>query len=274
MKPVRMLTKRILLSTLAFLVCLLTVCLFSLYHSPAAHADTGGGCTASGGATCQEIFAVGNNTPLDNIYNGPDSSFLETIVRGYLYSNTGDNERYMIYVISVTLDPGPNGLLSNLVTKGPDTSQNGAASTIQVRLWSTNNRSGCTNTPCTQMNYSSLEQPNFCQPNGGSASWSLQDTLSHGIQIGWSVSVPTYNWCTYIPSTDVWSQYNNYTLQDKTQSQARITQQFVFAQWEENGCCGRLFEIGFSVKTQLYETGPGIPVAGPGSGNNFAAFAY
>lgn len=274
MKQVRWLKGRSLLPAIALLICLLAGGILSFGRLSAAYADTGGGCTASGGATCAEIFAVGRNTPINHVYPGPGTSFMDSTLRGYLYSNTSDHEKYMIFVVSVTLDPGADNLLTNYTTQGPDTSQNGSNSTMHVRLWGINDRSGCVGTPCTQMNYSDLEKPNYCQPNGGQSSWTLNESLTKDVGLGWTVTVPTYSWCTYVPSADIWSQYNNYTLQDKTQSQTRISQQFVFAQWEPDGCCGRQFKIGYSINTKLYETGPMTAIDGPTTGNSSATFAY
>lgn len=95
-----------------------------------------------------------------------------------------------------------------------------------------------------------------------------------GISIGWSINIPTYRWCSYMPPADVWSHYTNYTLQDANQQRAQITQQFVFAQWQQAYCCNSRFTIGFSVSTHMYDPGPKIKVDGPGTGDNFATFIY
>jgi hypothetical protein len=253
------------LLVLGSLLSLMALIGFGFYYVPNAHAD-GTGCTASGGAKCQEVFAAGTNTPMDDIIHGRGNVFMEYTLRAFMYSNTGDNERYMVYVITVTLNPDMASRLANLVTNGPDSTPTGDNSTIHVRLWSINDRKDCVGTPCSQSNYSALEQTNFCQANGGNQTWSVGRTFGNGATIGWSASVPTYDWCTYVPSADIWSQYNNYTLQDIKQSWTRITQQFVFAQWEPENCCGHEFRIAFSVHTHLFDPGPKLVEPGPASG--------
>ncbi|MBO0796140.1 MAG: hypothetical protein J2P36_35055, partial [Ktedonobacteraceae bacterium] len=170
---------------------------------------------------------------------------MESRLRAYMYSNTGDHEKYMVYVITVTLNPDPDARLANLVTAGPDSTPTGADSTIHVRLWSINDRSSCSGTPCNQSNYTDLEKTSICEANGGNQTLNLGKDLGSGVSIGWSISIPTYNWCTYVPSADIWSQFNDYTLQAREQSWTRITQQFAFAQWEPENCCGNQFKIGY-----------------------------
>jgi hypothetical protein len=249
---------------------------FSLYYVPKAHAD--GGCTATGEAKCQEVFAVGRNTPIYNFYYGRGGVFMERTLRAFMYSNTGDHERYMVYVITVTLNPDPNVRLANFVTSEPDSTPTGDNSTIHVRLWSINDRASCAGTPCNQSNYPDLEKINgslnVCEANGGNTTWQIGKDFGGGITIGLSLSLPLYNWCTYVPSADIWSQYNNYTLQAREQSWTRISQQFVFAQWEPENCCGHQFKIGFSANTNLFDPGPKLVKPGPASGNASATFAY
>src|SRR5579859_4824487 len=144
---------------------------FMYFHS--AHADSPT-CTATGGASCKEVFAYGMNSPLYKVYYGPTyqgNVYMERTLRAFLYSGTGDHERYMLYVITVTLNPDINVRLANLVTTQSDTSVTGDNSTIQVRLWDTNVRSqnDCFfsgGTTCDQRNYSDLEQLNYWQAMG------------------------------------------------------------------------------------------------------------
>lgn len=248
------------------------------FHS--AHADSPT-CTATGGASCKEVFAYGMNSPLYKVYYGPTyqgNVYMERTLRAFLYSGTGDHERYMLYVITVTLNPDINVRLANLVTTQSDTSVTGDNSTIQVRLWDTNVRSqnDCFfsgGTTCDQRNYSDLEQLNYCQANGGQQTLTAGKDLGNGVNIGWSLAVPTFNWCITSPPADVWSQYTNYTLQDGDQRWARITQQFAFAQWEPEGdCCSSQFNIGFSVRTKLMDAGSKVIVDGPASDNDSTFF--
>ena len=246
---------------------------FSFYSVHKAYADTTSGCTATGGAQCQEVFAAGTNMPIDDIYYGQGQVYMERTLRAFLYSGTNDNERYMVYVITVTLNPDMNARLANLVTSTPDSSPAGDHATIEVRLWSTNDRITC-DTQCSQTNYPQLEQTSTCESSGASQSWTLTQPVEGGGSIGWSINNPLYNWCTYVPSADIWSDYNNYTLQATTQSWTRITQQFVFAQWEPENCCNHQFKIGFFVTTNMFDPGPKVIVPGPASGNVPATFVF
>ncbi len=248
----------------------------ALPFSSFAHADSGGSpCTASGGATCKEIFAVGSGGhPLYTIFYGPRGTYIERTLRAYLYSGTGDNEAYALFRMTVTLHPNQDARLANLVKWSADDSTTGDNASIHARLWSTNARADCAmfHDTCVQRNYAELEKGNFCQTNGGQQTWSVGKDLDHGVNIGWSLSVPTYSWCMNPVYSDQWSRYYNYNIEDMTQNWNPITQDFVFAQWEDSSV--HRFAVGFSTTSKFLDPGPKITVDGPSTGNASAVFTY
>lgn len=245
--------------------CLLLGMVVSLAtFAPVAHADTTlGFCQTGGGATCKEVFPAGSQgQPITNIMYGPGNTSLEYTLRAYLYSGTGDNLNYMLFRMTVTLTPDPSARRINWITAGPDYSVGSDYSTLYARLWSVNTRADCLSGQiCQQMNDPGLEKQNFCEANGGSQSLSIGQDVGKGVTIGWSLSAPTYNWCYYSPSTDQWSQYYDYTLQDPSQAQVRISQDFIFAQWEPASLTS--FRINYLVGSRFEDPAPKIPVDGP-----------
>lgn len=122
------------------LFALIAAIAYSFFQLSSAHAATDG-CFASGGASCQEVFAIGRTTPIDDVYYGSGGVYMERKVRAFLYDGTKDNEKYMVYIVTVTLNPDPDVRRYQLVTNGPDSSPLGDFSNMHVRLWSTNRNS-------------------------------------------------------------------------------------------------------------------------------------
>ena len=75
---------------------------------------------------------------------------------------------------------------------------------------------------------------------------------------------------TYSPSADQWSQYYDYTLQDKSQSQARISQDFIFAQWEPAAL--HSFNVGYLIRSRFEDPAPKVAVVGPETSNASATY--
>lgn len=261
----------------AYIIVLLSGLLgLTLSLSSLVYADTGGNsCSASGGATCKEIFAVNSaGHPLFDSFNGPRGTYMERTLRAYLYSGTKDNEAYAIFRMTITLYPNRDGRLAHLVKSSSDDSTTGDNASIHARLWSTNSRGDCRPffDTCVQRNYAELEKQNFCQTNGGQQSFNIAKDLAQGVNIGWSFTEPTYSWCMNPVYADKWSRYYNYNLEDMSQYWNPITQDFVFAQWEDSGI--HQFSVGFSARSKLFDPGPKITVDGPLTNDASAVFTY
>jgi hypothetical protein len=258
------------------------VAVLSLFSNPhLAYADDGTFCQLGTGGPCKEVFAVGSgNQPLTQIVKGPGISYIQSVLRAYVFTGTEgqESDTYMLFRMTVTLNPDFNNLLGQWLIPStfgnPDSSPDGNRGTMQARLWSINTRGNCaTGTTCVQRDYPGLELNNYCNPNGGSQSFGVQGIATgQGSNVSWGISSPTYIWCTLSPSSDIYSHYYDFTLQDGTQANTQITEDFVFAQWQQSS--NHVFKIGYSVTSHLGQLvrSTRIEIAGPSITNQFATY--
>jgi hypothetical protein len=231
------------------------------------------------------VFAVGSgNQPLRVIVNGPGSSYIESILSAYVITGTEGQEAdtYMLFHMTVTLNPDPNSGIHQYTTNTgiassnpPDSSPEGSNSTIQAELWSANLRNAncMVGTTCIQSNYPGLELNNYCTPDGGSQSFGLSGVpVGGGASVGWGISAPTYSWCTMSPATDIYSHYYDFSLQDFNQLNTQITEDFVFAQWQSSN--NPEFKIGYSVQSHMarYNRTAKVKLDGPSVINQVATY--
>ena len=123
---------------------------------------------------------------------------------------------------------------------------------METRLWSIA-RPNCS-TACDQENFDGLEPSNHCDPNGGSLTISLTGPLGNGT-FGWTETDPLYYGCTMIPSSDIYSQYYDYTLMQSDQEYTKLKSDFTFSQWAPNGFNNGWIEIGLSGKGHFMNPG-------------------
>jgi hypothetical protein len=280
MKVLPVQSKKLRIFIALFVITCLAIGAFLPVQLLHAHADES---FCQGGATCKQIFAngYGKNATFFR-KTGAGSSSLQVTLRAYQIVGTGENKNYMLFRVTVTLDPASfqnrvaaKPLLGN--NPPPDTSISGDRSTIQVRLWSTNVRTAsCPTSTCVQsgdtdfqQNYPDLEKPYDCTPDGGSQSSSWTAPV---LNIGWQISVPTFQWCTYaVPNVDIFSRYYNYQLKSNDQESVPITQDFVFAQVAPTSV--HQFKIGLFVKSNLMDiAGPSTLYMDGPTGNTSATF--
>lgn len=261
------------LVTVTFLSLMLSIS-FSALNSAAAHADVFS-CNFSGTATCSaKADTQGRFVITSTAFYSRGNVWLQEIMRSFMFVGTGDNERYMLYQMTVTLNPDPNARLGIYFSAFADTSSSGNSSTFQPRLWSTGNRTcSAGQNPCYQENFTPLEQQNECDSNGGSQTFSAGYGTKGGT-IGWSDTIPTYSSCLRVPSSDVWSQYYDYTIEDSGLIWTKVSKDFLFSQWEQNNCCSRQMHIGFSAHSNLFDPGPKVSLAGPAVGNITTQYNY
>jgi hypothetical protein len=258
-----------------FTVIALVVVLSFFANPRPAYAD-GTFCQLGTGGPCKEVFAVGSgNQPLTEIVNGPGTSYIESVLRAYVFTGTEGQEAdtYMLFHMTVTINPDPNDGIHQYVTNTgiaagspPDTSSDGSSSTMQTRLWSASFRNAncLVGTTCIQSNYPGLELNNYCNPDGGSQTYGLNGIpVGGGASVSWGISSPTYNWCTTSPASDIYSHYYNYQLEDFNQLNAQITEDFVFAQWQSSS--NPAFKIAYSVTSHLarYNRSAQVKLNGP-----------
>lgn len=263
-------------------ILLVTALLFSVglslvvgsFNAPPAHADVFS-CNYTGTATCStKADTQGRYVITQTAFYSRGNVWLQVISRSFMFTGTGDNERYMLYQMTVTLNPDQNARLGILTSITADTSSSGNNSTFQSRLWSNNDRScNSSNQPCYQENFIPLEIKNECDATGGSQTFSAGYGTKGGT-IGWSDTIPTYSSCLRVPSSDVWSQYYDYTVTDSTLIWTKTSKDFLFSQWEYNNCCNRQVKIGLSAHSELFDPGPKIDLTGPAVGNNYATYTY
>lgn len=272
------------IKTFTIFAVIALVAVLSLFANPRlAYAD-GSFCQLGTGGPCKEVFAVSSgNQPLTAIVNGPGSSYVESVLRAYVLTETEGQEAdtYMLFHMTVTLNPDPNSNIhqyithSNIPGDAPDSSPEGSNSTIQARLWSANLRNAncIVGTTCIQSNYPGLELNNYCTPDGGSQSFGLSSVpLGQTGSVSWGISSPTYSWCTMSPATDIYSHYYDFSLQDFNQLNAQITEDFVFAQWQSSS--NPAFKIGYSVQahTAQYNRTGRVILASPSITNQVATY--
>jgi hypothetical protein len=264
------------IKTLIIFTVIALVAVLSFFANPRPTYADGSFCQLGNGGPCQEVFAVGSgNQPLTEIVNGPGASYVESVLRAYVFTGTEGQEadKYMLFHMTVTINPDPNDGIHQYVTNTgiaagspPDTSSNGSASTMQAGLWSAGFRNAncAVGATCIQSNYPGLELNNYCNPNGGSQSYGLSGIpVGGGASVSWGITSPTYDWCTTSPASDIYSHYYNYQLEDFNQLNAQITEDFVFAQWQQSS--NPAFKIGYSVITHLarYNRVAKVQLAGP-----------
>lgn len=256
------------------------VAVLSLFANPRPTYADGPFCQLGTGGPCKEVFAVGSgNQPLSIIVNGPGISYIQSVLRAYVFTGTEGQEAdsYMLFHMTVTLNPDfDDGITqwrrTNLVD---DSTPEGDDTTMQARLWSVNTRGNCaTGTTCVQRDYPGLELNNYCNPDGGSQSFGASSPITGGSSVSWGISSPTYNWCTLSPSSDIYSHYYNFILepQDFNEDHVQITEDFVFAQWQQSS--NHVFKIGYSVTSRLgrIDRQTRAKLAGPSVVNQFATY--
>src|SRR5438874_1513987 len=90
------------------------VAVLSLFSNPRpAYAD-GTFCQLGTGGPCKEVFAVGSgNQPLAVTVHGPGQSYIESVLRAYVFTGTEGQEAntYMLFRMTVTLNPDPNNFI-------------------------------------------------------------------------------------------------------------------------------------------------------------------
>ena len=238
------------LTAVAF-ICVLVV--FSFFHTFNAYA-------AQNDLTCQQV-----NSGVDckqfqdeagvsiwcNSYSNSSllhNTYMQMCVRSLVFSGTGDGKRYALFNIQEVSNPDALNRVNDSWNVSADSSGSGTNSTMEARLWSLG-RSNCNNA-CDQENYDGLEPSNNCSPTGGTISIGLSSDLGHG-GFSWTETDPLYYGCTYVPPSDIYSQYYDYTMEDVHQVWTKLKSDFTFAQWAPNGFNNSWIEIGLSAKAQF-----------------------
>lgn len=113
------------------------VAVLSLFANPRpAHAD-GTFCQLGTGGPCKEVFAAGSgNQPLTVIVDGPGQSYIQSVLRAYVFTGTEGQEAdaYMLFRMTVTLNPDPDNFIGQwlipTIFGGPDSTPEGSRDTI------------------------------------------------------------------------------------------------------------------------------------------------
>jgi hypothetical protein len=228
-------------------VLLCSLAVFNIINTSIAHAaPTDLVCpSVSSGVTCKQFQDEAGVSIWCYSYNSSSlyNTYMQMCVRSLVFSGTGDGRRYALFNIQQINSPDTNNGVRDYFGGSADTTSSGNYSTMEARLWSLA-RSNCS-TACDQENYDGLEPSSNCDPNGGSLSIGLTGKLGSG-SFGWTETDPLFYGCTMIPSSDLYSQYYDYTLMQSDQQYTKLKSDFTFAQWAPNGFNNNWIEIGLS----------------------------
>ena len=241
--------RKVFLISTAALALIMSITLYA----PEVRADTWT-CNQGGTVTCKQYKDQSGQVVEAPYISGPGKSFAQAILRSFMFTGTGDNKRYMMWVVSTILNPDTTQGLWDFTSLSADQSVTGDNSTIHSRLWSTNDRS-CGFVPNCQGDFNPLDEQNNCQ--SGQAQLSSSVTVTAGV-IGWTINFDPFSSCTYAPQSDIWSQYYDYTLMAGSANATKLDDTLVFSQWENNNCCGRKVAIDFAFKGQLWNIHSGL----------------